>query len=162
MKIKIEGCSIMVKIEDIELLIRDLIRINETIVTDYDAELLCSDYEKTKNRLKKLYDKKIELVKELEKAMDEFFEIPQNFITKKLKVNSFKLIPKIVNFEYKFNLPKSVDATSRQYFCYTFMMEKLTREFDVITRHNDGYYILDISETLNLKKLLKGELNGTY
>ena len=50
MKIKIEGCSIMVKIEDIELLIRDLIRINETIVTDYDAELLCSDYEKTKNK----------------------------------------------------------------------------------------------------------------
>ena len=42
------------------------------------------------------------------------------------------------------------------------MMEKLTREFDVITRHNDGYYILDISATLNLKKLLKGELNGTY
>lgn len=147
----------MSKISDIELLIKDIIRVNESIVTTYDSELLCSDYKNTKEKLKGLYGTKLELINNLERSMNEFFQIKENFITRKIKLASFKLIPKITSFEYKFNLPQFVNTSSREYFCYICLMDKLTREYDVITLKNDGYYILDITATLNLKKLFEGD-----
>ena len=147
----------MSKISDIELLIKDLIRVNESIVTTYDSELLCSDYKNTKEKLKELYDTKLELINNLERSMNEFFQIKENFITRKIKLASFKLIPKITSFEYKFNLPQFVNTSSKEYFCYICLMDKLTKEFDVITLKKDGYYILDITATFNLKKLFEGD-----
>lgn len=144
----------MPKISDIEFIIRELIRVNEKIVTTYDSKLLCSDYENTKNQLKQLLDEKTNLMSKLESSLNEFFEIKENIITKKIKVNSFKLIPSLINFEYKFNVPRSVNETSRQYFCYICLMEKLSKEYDIITLKHDGYHMLDITANLNLKKLL--------
>ena len=46
----------MSEIEGIEIIIRDLIRTNEALVSYYDSEMLCSDYENTKDILKELYD----------------------------------------------------------------------------------------------------------
>ena len=142
-------------IDDIELIIRDLIRINEKIVTTYDSKLLCRDYENTVSALKKLDNEKLDLIKQLESSMNEFFKIKQNFITEKLNLASFKLIPRLTTFQYKFNIPQSVDTSSHQYFCYTYLMDKLTKEYDVITNQKDGYYILDITAPLKLKDLFK-------
>ena len=110
----------MPTIDDIEIIIRDLIRINEKIVTTYDSILLCRDYENTVSALKKLNDKKLHLIKQLEFSINEFFKIKQNYITKKLNLASFKLIPRLTNFEYKFNILHSVDTSSHQYFYYTY------------------------------------------
>ena len=56
----------MSEIEGIEIIIRDLIRTNEALVSYYDSEMLCSDYENTKDILKELYDRKNELMESLE------------------------------------------------------------------------------------------------
>ena len=145
----------MPDIKDIESIITDLIRANESIVSAYDAGMLCSDYDNAKNNLKKLIVKKQEIIDNLEKSMNEFFKIRQNFITRRIPVMSFKLIGKVTAFEYRFNIPKTVSTTSRQYFFYTSLMDRLTKKYDVITLQRDGYYILDITATLNLKKLLE-------
>lgn len=147
----------MSKIKEIELLIRDLIRINESIVTNYDSTLLCRDYENTQSILKELVDRKVEVTKNLTDSINEFFNISQNFITKRIPISSFKLMTTVIAFEYKFSVPKSVNKSSRQYFCYTCLMDKLASEYDVINKHHDGYYMLDITATLKLKELLDGE-----
>jgi hypothetical protein len=144
----------MSKIEDIEIIIRDLIRTNEELVSKYDSEMLCRDYKNTKDILKELYDRKNELMESLEESLNEFFGIRQNFITKRIKVASFALVPTIIGYEYKFNLPKNVDKASNQYFCYISMMDRLVREFDVLVLKGDDYYILDISACLNIEKTI--------
>ena len=145
----------MTDINDIELNIKEIITINEMIVSTYDSKLLCSDYEDTLNELKKLCNTKKDLFKSLEKNMNEFFNLKQNLLSKKFKINSFKLIPTLIGFEYKFHLPKSVDKTSRQYFCYITMMDRLTREYDSISKVNDEYLLLDIASALNLDNFFK-------
>ncbi len=60
-----------------------------------------------------------------------------------------------MSFEYKFFIPKSVDKTSRQYYCYISMMDQLMREYDSISKVKDTYSILDITATLNLGELLQ-------
>lgn len=145
----------MTDIRDIESIIRDLIRTDEKIVSAYDSKLLCSDYENTINKLKELCTTKKDLVESLEKSMNEFFKLKQNSITKKLKINSFRLVPSMISLDYKFFLPKSVDQTSRQYYCYISMMERLTRKYDCISKVRDTYCLLDITATLNLNELLK-------
>ena len=144
-------------IEDIELIIMELIRINEEIVLNYDSKLLCEDFDNAKCNLKKLYDRKKEILKSLEATFNEFFNLKSNFITRKLKIASFALIPTLIGYELKFNIPKTVDKSSRQYFCYVNLMDRLVREFDVISLQKDGYYILDISASLNLEKLFEGD-----
>ena len=117
----------MSSIADIELIIMDLILINETLVNAFDTKLLYSDWENTLNTLNELYDKKKELMEFLEKSVNEFFNIDPNFITRKLKINSFSLIPSLVSHEFKFNIPRRVNKSSRQYFCYISLMDKLAR-----------------------------------
>ena len=145
----------MTDINDIKLNIKEIITINEMIVSTYDSKLLCSDYEDTLNKLKKLCNTKKDLFKSLEKNMNEFFNLKQNLLSKKFKINSFKLIPTLICFEYKFHLPKSVDKTSRQYFCHITMMDRLTREYDSISKVNDEYLLLDIASALNLDNFFK-------
>ena len=145
----------MSDIEDIELKIRDLIRINETLVTAFDPQLLCSDWENTTNALKELTDEKKELIDSLEKSVNEFFSIKQNSITRKLKITSFSLIPSLISYEFKFNIPRTVNKSSREYFCYMSLMDRLAREYDVITLKKDGYYILDITQCLNIEKMFE-------
>ena len=147
----------MSNIRDIELIIRDLIITNEAIVSAYDSKRLCSSYEDAKANLKELCDRKNEIIMSLTDKINEFFNIKQNFITRKLKITSFALLPTIAGYEFKFNIPKTVDRTSRQYFCYTSMMDRLQREYDVIALGRDGYYILDITAGLNLEKLFEGD-----
>ena len=144
----------MEKIKYLELLIRELIRTNESIVTSYDSHMLCSDYEKTKDKLKRLYKDKKELTENLKVSMDEFFEIPQNFLSKRIRILSFQWLPNVLGFEYKFFIPKTVDRQSRQYFCYTCLMDKLVREYDSISKIKGEYYILDITATLPIDDLL--------
>ena len=145
----------MGKIEYLELLIRELIRVNESIVTGYDSYLLCKDYENTLNKLKRLYKDKIELTQNLIVSMNEFFEIPQNFLSKRIRLFSFQLVPNVIGFEYQFFIPKSVDRQSRQYFCYINMMDRLVKEYDSISKIKGQYFILDITATLPLEKLFK-------
>lgn len=145
----------MTKIKNIESIIRDMIRTDESIVSAYDSRLLCSDYENTLEKLKELYSAKTDLIESLENSMNEFFEVKQNRITRKLKINSFKLVPTLIGFEYKFFIPRTVERTSRQYYCYVSMMDRLTREYDSISKVKNDYLILDITATLNLDKLFK-------
>ena len=145
----------MTKIRDIELIIEEIIRTDESIVSNYDSKLLCREYKNTLNNLKELYTNKQNLVASLENSMNDFFELKQNFLSKKFKVNSFKLIPTLISFEYKFHIPKSVDKTSRQYHCYISMMDHLTIKYDSITKIKDDYLILDITASLKLDKLFK-------
>lgn len=145
----------MEKIEYIELIIRELIRVNESIVTSYDSYLLCKDYENTLNKLKRLYRDKKELTQNLIESMNEFFEIPQNFLSKRIRLLSFQLVPNVIGFEFQFFIPKSVDRQSRQYFCYINMMDRPVREYDSISKIKGQYFILDITSTLPLEKLLK-------
>ena len=144
-------------IKDIESIIRDIIKTNEKIVSVYDSQLLCSDYEDIINKLKELCTIKKDLIESLEKSMNVFFKLKQNPITKKLKINSFRLVPSLISLDYKFFLPKSVDQTSRQYYCYISMMERLTREYECISKVRNTYCLLDITATLNLDELLKNE-----
>ncbi|WP_406535698.1 hypothetical protein [Methanobrevibacter sp.] len=145
----------MSSIDDIELMIRDLIRINEMLVTAFDSELLCSDWENTVDTLKELCDEKKELMESLERLLNEFFNINQNPLTRRIRLNSFSLIPSLFSYEFKFNIPRSVNKSSREYFCYISLMDRLSREYDVISLKKDGYYILDITECLNIKKLFE-------
>ena len=145
----------MPNIKDIESIIREIIRTDEKIVSACDSQLLCSDYEATLDKLKELCTNKKDLIESLEKSMNEFFELKQNPITKKLKINSFRLVPSLISLEYKFFLPKSVDRTSRQYYCYISMMERLSREYDSISNVRGTYSLLDITATLNLDNLVK-------
>ena len=145
----------MTNINDIESIIRDLIRTDEEIVSAYDSKLLCSDYDATLDKLRKLCKNKKDLVDSLITSMNDFFKLKQNSITKKLKINSFRFVPALISFEYIFFLPKSVDKTSRQYYCYISMMNRLTREYDCISQARGAYSILDITATLNLDDLLK-------
>ena len=145
----------MTDIKDIELIIRDIIRTDEKIVSAYDSQLLCCDYQNALNTLKDLCTSKKDLIESLENSMNEFFKLKQNPLFKKLKINSFKLVPAVISFEYLFFLPKSVDRTSRQYYCYVSMMDRLTREYDSISQVKNTYSILDITATLNLENLLK-------
>ena len=115
----------MTTINDIELTIRDIIRTDESIVSTYDSKLLCSDYETTIGKLKELIATKKELTETLENQFNQFFKLKQNFLSRKLKINSFKLVPTLISFEYKFFLPKSVERTSKQYYCYISMMDRL-------------------------------------
>lgn len=147
----------MSEIEGIEIIIRDLIRTNEALVSYYDSEMLCSDYENTKDILKELYDRKNELMESLEDSMNKFFGIKQNFITKRIKVSSFALVPTIIGYEYKFSIPKNVDKASNQYFYYISMMDRLVKEYDVIVLKDNNYYILDISASLNIEKTIGGK-----
>jgi len=143
-------------INDIELTIRDIIRTDESIVSTYDSKLLCSDYETTIGKLKELIATKKELTETLENQFNQFFKLKQNFLSRKLKINSFKLVPTLISFEYKFFLPKSVERTSKQYYCYISMMDRLTREYDSISKvKNDEYVMLDITKSLNLNKLIE-------
>ena len=144
----------MCEIKDIENNIRDLLRTNEEIVTAYDSELLCSEYGETKTHLKELCNRKRDLIESLESSVNDFFEIKQNFITKRLRINSFALIPTLLGYEYKFNIPKIVDKSSNQYFCYISMMERLSREYDAIFLGRDGYYILDIAASLKVEQFI--------
>lgn len=148
-------------INEIELMIRDLIRVNEKLVSAFDSQLLCSDWENTRATLKELYDEKTDLIESLEKSVNEFFSIKQNFITRKLKITSFSLIPSIISYEFKFNIPKTVNKSSREYFCYISLMDRLVREYDVITVKNDDYYILDITQSLNIEKLFEVKKSRT-
>lgn len=150
----------MTNIKNIELIIRDMIRTDEAIVSTYDSKLLCKDYENTLNKLKELYDAKTNLIESLEENMNEFFKLKQNILSKKLKINSFKLVPTLIGFEYQFYIPRTVDRTSRQYYCYISMMDQLTREYDSISKVKDEYLILDITATLNLDKLFKNKIKG--
>lgn len=145
----------MSKIEEIELIIRELIKVNETIVSTFDPQLLCNDWENTINTLKELYGRKKELIESLERSVNEFFSLKENLITGKLKITSFSLIPSFLSYEYKFSIPKAVNKSSREYFCYLSLMDKLVREYDVITLKKDGYYILDITKCLNIQKVLE-------
>lgn len=146
----------MTTINDIELTIRDIIRTDESIVSTYDSKLLCSDYETTIDKLKELIATKKELTETLENQFNQFFKLKQNFLSRKLKINSFKLIPTLISFEYKFFLPKSVEKTSKQYYCYISMMDRLTHEYDSISKvKNDEYLMLDITKSLNLNKLIE-------
>ncbi len=146
----------MTTINDIELTIRDIIRTDESIVSTYDSKLLCSDYETTIGKLKELIATKKELTETLENQFNQFFKLKQNFLSRKLKINSFKLVPTLISFEYKFFLPKSVERTSKQYYCYISMMDRLTREYDSISKvKNDEYVMLDITKSLNLNKLIE-------
>ena len=147
----------MSKIKEIEMIIIELIKTNEKIVTKYDPKLLCSSYDDTLKEINQLLEKKKGLMDKLVYSMNEFFQIKENFITRKLKFNSFRLVPTFISFEYRFFIPKSVDVTSRQYFCYICMMDKLLNEYDVISLKHDGYYFLDISATLNLNKFYRGD-----
>ena len=140
----------MASIDDIELIIRDLVRINETLVTEFDSKLLCSDWENTVNTLNELCDEKKELMESLERSINEFFNINQNLLTRRLNLNSFSLIPSFFSYEFKFNILRTVNKSSREYFCYISLMDRLSREYDVITLKKDGYYILDIAECLNI------------
>ena len=145
----------MVTIDDIESIIRDIIRTDEMIVSNYDSRLLCSDFDKTINTLKELVDHKKELISSLESSINEFFNIKEKKILKFIKINSFKLTPTIINFEYIFTLPRSVNRNSRQYFCYVSLMDRLVREYDSISKVKDEYTILDITASLKLDDLLK-------
>lgn len=146
----------MTTINDIELTIRDIIRTDESIVSTYDSKLLCSDYETTIGKLKELIATKKELTETLENQFNQFFKLKQNFLSRKLKINSFKLVPTLISFEYKFFIPKSVEKTSKQYYCYISMMDRLTREYDSISKvKNDEYVMLDITKSLNLNKLIE-------
>lgn len=149
----------MSDIKDIESIIRKIISTNESIVTTYDSKLLCEDHENTWSQLYDLYISKKELMESLETSMNEFFCLEPNLITKILKINSFKLIPTFLNFELKFSLPKSVDKTSRQYFCYITMMDRLTNEYDSVNMVKGEYFLLDIAAGLNLEKVFKEKLN---
>lgn len=145
----------MTNINDIELIIRELIETNEKIVSKYDSKLLCSDYDHTRKELKELTDRKEEIVKNLEKSMDDFFKVKSNFLSRRLGLNSFKLVSTVISFEYKFNLPHGVSKSSNQYFCYVNLMDKLVREYDSISRQKDDYFILDITSHLKLDELIK-------
>lgn len=146
----------MTTINDIELTIRDIIRTDESIVSTYDSKLLCSDYETTIDKLKELIATKKELTETLENQFNQFFKLKQNFLSRKLKINSFKLVPTLISFEYKFFIPKSVEKASKQYYCYISMMDRLTREYDSISKvKNDEYVMLDITKSLNLNKLIE-------
>ncbi|AMD17415.1 hypothetical protein TL18_04905 [Methanobrevibacter sp. YE315] len=107
------------------------------------------------NTLNELSDEKKELMESLEKSVNEFFNINQNLINRKLKITSFSLIPSFINYEFKFNIPRTVNKSSREYFCYKSLMDRLVKEYDVITLKKDGYYILDITRCLNIKKLFE-------
>lgn len=148
----------MPQIEDIELTIRDLIRVNELIVNTYDSQLLCSNYENTKNNLKQLYNSKKELTDSLERLLNEFFDIKLNFFTKRIKFTSFGLIPTLISYEFKFNVPVNIDRTSEKYFCYISLMNRLSKEYEVITNKNDDYYFFDITSGLDLDKFFKKDL----
>ena len=145
----------MTSVDDIEFIIRDLIKINESLVNAFDSNLLCSDWENAINTLKELCNEKKELIESLEKSANEFFNIKQNSITRKLKITSFSLIPSLTSYEFKFNIPRTVNKSSREYFCYISLMERLAREYDVITLKKDGYYILDITQCLKIEKLFE-------
>ena len=145
----------MVTIDNIEKIIKEIIRTDESIVVNYDSKLLCDEYENTKNTLKTLVDRKKELIESLTNTINEFFQIKPKSIFKVIKLNSFKLMPDIISFKLKFYLPQSVDKTSRQYYCYVSMMDKLVRQYDSISKEDDGYSILDITATLNIDELLK-------
>ena len=148
----------MLNIEDIKVIICEIIRTNELIVTTYDSKLLCEDYEKTIDELKKLVENKNKLIELLENSINEFFSINPVKIYK-LKFNSFKLIPVLLNFEYIFSLPKSVNKSSHEYHCFISLMESLVKEYDSIKYEHGTYRLLDISSTLNLKDLL-GDVNN--
>lgn len=150
----------MSKINDIESKIHELIRVNEKIVTNYDSDLLCSDWDNSKNTLKKLLDEKKDIIESLEDMVNNFFNIKQNFITKKIKITSFHLVPSLINHELMFFIPKTVDRFSKQYFCYIALMDRLSGQYDSIFEKNGEYYILDISSCLNLEKLLEGDMDG--
>ena len=145
----------MEKIRYIELLIRQLIRTNVSIVTSYDSYSFCKDYKGTKAKLKRLYKDKLELTQNLKDTMNEFFEIPQNFLSRRIGFLSFQLIPNVIGFEYLFYIPKSVDRQSRQYFCYVSLMDRLVREYDSVSKIKGEYFLLDITATLPLEDLLK-------
>lgn len=145
----------MSSIDDIELIIMDFIRINETLVSAFDPNLLCSDWENTVNNLKELCDEKRELMESLEKSGNEYFSLNQNPITRRLRINSFSLIPSLISYEFKFNIPRTVNKSSREYFCFMSLMDRLAREYDVIKLKKDGYYILDITQSLNIEKLFE-------
>ena len=149
----------MVTIDDIESIIREIIRTDEMIVSNYDSRLLCSDFEQTKNKLKELVDKKKELKTSLESTVNDFFNIKEKKILKFITINSFKLIPSIIGFEYIFSLPRSVNKNSREYYCYISLMERLVREYDSISKIKNEYVILDITATLDLNNLLNDEKN---
>ena len=55
----------MTDIKDIELIIRDIIRTDEKIVSAYDSQLLCCDYQNTLNTLKDLCTSKKDLIESL-------------------------------------------------------------------------------------------------
>lgn len=152
--ILLSECDKMTGIKDIESTVRELIRTDESIVSAYDYKMLCRDYDTTVANIKELIAAKKDLTEKLENQMNEFFKLKQNFLFRKLKINSFKLIPSVISFEYIFFIPKSVKRTSRQYYCYISMMDRLTREYDSISKINDAYSILDITATLNLDELL--------
>lgn len=65
----------MTTINDIEVIIRDIIRTDESIVSAYDSKLLCEDYESTLDRLKELCTTKKVLIESLVKSMNEFFKL---------------------------------------------------------------------------------------
>lgn len=149
------GEMIMAKIDDIGQIIRNLIETNEKITSVYDTKLLCKEYEKTKNDLKELCELRNSILKSLKSTMNEFFNLNGNVFSKKFNINTFRFIPSIFGFEYRFYLPKTVvDKTSNQYFCYINLMEKLVREYDSISKLNGEYVLMDITASLDLKKLL--------
>ncbi|MBR0271663.1 MAG: hypothetical protein IJQ68_06715 [Methanobrevibacter sp.] len=143
----------MVDIKEIDSTIREMIRIDESLVSAYDPQLLCEDYKNSLNSIKSLLDEKKELRKTLEKSLNEFFEVDNRFALKKIKIASFNLILNPISGAYMFSLPKFVDKSSRQYFCYITMMNRLEREYNVIERINDTFFMADITLHLNLEKL---------
>jgi len=147
----------MCESEKIKKVIEDIIRTDESIVYYSDFELLCKDYDNTKLKLKELMDKKQELYKSLEDKMNEFLKIKNNWLTKKLKINTFRLIPNPLSNWLKFSLPPRTDKTSRQYYCYQKLMYKLSREYNSIDNSNGEYFLLDLSAGLNLNSLLKDD-----
>ena len=68
----------MTDIKEIELIIRDIIRTDEEIVSAYDSRLLCRYYNGTIDKLKKLCATKKDLIHSLVISMNEFFKLKQN------------------------------------------------------------------------------------
>ncbi|MBQ9026082.1 MAG: hypothetical protein IJ104_06895 [Methanobrevibacter sp.] len=143
----------MVEIKEIDSKIRDMIRIDESIVSAYDPQLLCEDYENSSEKIKSLLKEKKELRKSLEKLLNEFFEVDMSFALRRIKIASFNFILNPISSTYLFSLPKFVDKSSKKYFCYLAMMNRIEREYNVIERVNDSFLIYDITLHLNLEKL---------
>ena len=142
----------MFEIKKIESIIRKRIHVDESIVSLYDAKLLCRDYEKSIEKLKEMVEEKEKLNKLLVKSINNFFEVKENrfFI-----LNSFRLTHNPLDGCLKFNLPRSLNKSSRQYFCYISMMDRLEKEYNVIIKNKDDYYLFDITLHLKLDDLFK-------